>query len=281
MIRYDNELYYFQYAPPTERLEDATKGKRPSAPFAGAEPWQCSVFYFWWLFLRENEAYRTACETRGQGECRALYFDFSDIYETNFPTWWMETGRDLFCEPRSEGVQITTRADLRNSYSGDDRLLLSIDRGSDIERALAEVRNILRKPENNMRNKGASQALYQVFTKPVLTSLYLHHKVYTLARAHSGMAMHEIGYKAGVMPSVTPSDPEAKAKLASVTGRIMRQAERIIEYVGKGVFPVITDEHAKDVPDFLAQVQRSSQQRVREIASGPYETTFGQRRKFL
>jgi hypothetical protein len=279
MIRYDNELYYFQYAPPTDRLEDATKGKRPSAPFAGAQPWQCSVYYFWWLFLRENKAYQTACETRGQSELRALYSDFGEIYDTDFPTWWMETGRDLFCEPRSEGVQITTPAQL--SYSSDDRLLLSIDRASDIERALAEIRSLLRKPENNMRNKGSSQALYQVFTKPVLTSLHQHHEVYTFARANPGMKMHEIGHKVGVMPSVTPSDPEAKAKLASVTGRVMRQAERIIEHVGMGVFPVITDEHANAVSGFVEQVERSSQQRVREITSGPYETTFGMRRRFL
>ena len=193
----------------------------------------------------------------------------------------MDTGRDLFCEPRSAGVQITARAELRNSYNADDRLLLSIDRGSDIERVLAEVRSLLRKPENQMRNKGSSQALYQVFTKPVLTSLYQHHKVYTHAMENPGMTMHEIGNLAGVMPSVEPSDPEAKAKLASVTGRIMRQAANIIEYVGRGVFPVITDEHASDVSDFLAKVKISSEQRVNEITSGPYETTFGQRRKFL
>jgi len=281
MIRYDNELYYFQYAPPTDRLEDATKGKRPSVPFTGAQPWQCSVYYFWWLFLRENEAYRTACETRGQSELRALYFDFGDVHDTDFPTWWLETGRDLFCEPRSESVQIVKQGELRYSYDADDRLLLTIDRGSDIERVLAEVRSLLRKSENKLRNKGASQALYQVFTKPVLTSLYQHHKVYTLRKSKPDAALYEIGDEAGVMTSLSPSDPEAKAMLASVTGRIVRQAERIIEYVGQGVFPVITEEHEKLVPAFREALKKSSQKRVQEVTAGPYETTFGMRRQFL
>ncbi|WP_189539698.1 hypothetical protein [Novosphingobium arvoryzae] len=281
MIRYDNELYYFQYAPPTDRLEDATKGKRPSVPFTGAQPWQCSVYYFWWLFLRENEAYRTACETRGQSELRALYFDFGDVHDTDFPTWWLETGRDLFCEPRSESVQIVKQGELRYSYDADDRLLLTIDRGSDIERVLAEVRSLLRKSENKLRNKGASQALYQVFTKPVLTSLYQHHKVYTLRKSKPDAALYEIGDEAGVMTSLSPSDTEAKAMLASVTGRIVRQAERIIEYVGQGVFPVITEEHEKLVPAFREALKKSSQKRVQEVTAGPYETTFGIRRQFL
>lgn len=279
MIRYDNELYYFQYAPPTDRLEDATKGKRPSAPFAGAAPWQCSVYYFWWLFLRENEAYQTACQTRGQGKCRALYLDFGDIYATDFPTWWMETGRDLFCEPRSAGVQTTTRDELGNK--ADERIILSIDRGSDVERVLAEVRSLLRKPENKIRDKGASQALYQVFTKPVLTSLHQHHKVYTLARENPSMTMHEIGHQAGIMPSLKPNDADAKAMLASVTSRTLRQAENIIKYVSEGVFPVMNDGQVPLVPKFIERVESSSKQRVREITSGPYETTFGQRRKIL
>jgi hypothetical protein len=60
------------------------------SPFAGAERWKCSVYYFWWEYLRRHAGYRTTCENGGNGDFANLYKDFGDIHSTDFPTWWWQ-----------------------------------------------------------------------------------------------------------------------------------------------------------------------------------------------
>jgi hypothetical protein len=49
-----NRPLFFVYAPPL-------KGKRPSnrravePPYQGAPAWKCSVYYYWWEYLRRHE----------------------------------------------------------------------------------------------------------------------------------------------------------------------------------------------------------------------------------
>jgi hypothetical protein len=275
MVRYEDELYYFQYAPPLDRLEDASRSNRPSLPFATAEPWQCSVYYFWWLFLKENDDYHATHEARGVGPCARVYNDFGDIYTPDFPTWWMERGRDLFCEPRSAAVQLTSPDQLLADAIFTDRLVLTIDQNSDVDRVLAEVRSLMRMPRSGLGRARGSQALYPVFTKPVLTSLHQHHQVYELARDNPSLPMSEIGRRAGLMPSIDPTDADSRATLASVTARTLRQARMLIKNVARGVFPVSADSHDRKVDSFLDTLQITRRLRVSEIISGPYETEFG------
>jgi hypothetical protein len=60
------------------------------SPFAGAERWKCSVYYFWWEYLRRHEGYRATCAKGGTGEFADLFKDFGDIHSTDFPTWWWQ-----------------------------------------------------------------------------------------------------------------------------------------------------------------------------------------------
>lgn len=60
------------------------------SPYAGAERWKCSVYYFWWEYLRRHEGYRTTCANGGNGEFAHLFKDFGDIHSTDFPTWWWQ-----------------------------------------------------------------------------------------------------------------------------------------------------------------------------------------------
>jgi hypothetical protein len=79
----------FPSAPPP--FAGAPYRPRPlTSPFAGAERWKCSVYYFWWEYLRRHTGYRTTCENGGNGNFANLYKDFGDIHSSDFPTWWWQ-----------------------------------------------------------------------------------------------------------------------------------------------------------------------------------------------
>lgn len=76
-------------------------------PFPKAKPWQCSVYYFWWCFLKEHEGYRKCCENDGKGPYADLYRDFGDVRGNNFRSWWKNTGSQLFAEhPSGSGASV-------------------------------------------------------------------------------------------------------------------------------------------------------------------------------
>ena len=78
-----NRPLFFVYAPPL-------KGTRPSnrravePPYQGAPAWKCSVYYYWWEYLRHHEGYRQTCESAGRGKYADLYADFGNVHEGNF-----------------------------------------------------------------------------------------------------------------------------------------------------------------------------------------------------
>ena len=57
---------FFLYAPPLKGVRPS-KRKPPKAPFKGAKPWQVSVFYYWWEYLRRHEGYAETCRDGGKG----------------------------------------------------------------------------------------------------------------------------------------------------------------------------------------------------------------------
>ncbi|HVZ44586.1 MAG TPA: hypothetical protein VHA82_12320 [Ramlibacter sp.] len=60
-----------------------------------------SVYYWWFVCLRENSDYREACERRGSGNTvfDKLFRDLGDVRRCTFWQWW---GRTMFhfCEPK-------------------------------------------------------------------------------------------------------------------------------------------------------------------------------------
>jgi hypothetical protein len=53
---FNKQLLYFRYAPPLTDLDGATDD-RPNPPFRDAPKQCCSVYYYWWAFLKENVDY--------------------------------------------------------------------------------------------------------------------------------------------------------------------------------------------------------------------------------
>lgn len=231
-----NGVAYFAYAPPLFHPNGRDLSKWPNPAFKGSETWQNSVYYYWWLFLQENEDYRTTCENGGRGPKEELYRDFGNVHLGTFKDWWIYHGREIFREPRAEGVRIS-----RDVEDHSNRLQISVPLTGDLERTLVELRAVLQPAFQEYRlEKGPSQAKYPVATKPVPSSL---HKLYRIHRAHKEH------------PDLTQSElfdflkissaTQSKETQASTISRSLKMTKILIEQVGNGIFPVSSDVQIK------------------------------------
>ena len=114
---------FFIHAPPFKGMRSKETGEylskrlaRIQPPFNDAKPWQCSVYYYWWEFLKRHEGYKDCCARNGAGRYKKLYADFGDIhaFETkDFWAWWSEKlevthkrGEYLFAEPVARHLKV-------------------------------------------------------------------------------------------------------------------------------------------------------------------------------
>lgn len=91
---------------PVLERSDSSCAVHAVSPFPKAKPWQCSVYYFWWRFLKEHEGYRECCENGGEGPHAETYRDFGDIRGNDFRSWWKKSGRHLFTVLPPEKYQV-------------------------------------------------------------------------------------------------------------------------------------------------------------------------------
>jgi hypothetical protein len=226
---FNKEVVYFIYAPPVTDLDQIDEKKRPKKAFSNASNWESSVFYYWWLFLRENEIYRQACDYDLLGPKHHLFNDFGNVHDTDFITWWKARGRDLFREPQSEGVRLTALG-----AHDKDRVNISIPMTGDLERSLTEIRALLQPIlKSNRIVAGPSKARYPVASKPVLSSLYKIYNIYRASKKYPDMKPWEIFEHLEMSTAV-----QSKESQSSTISRALNQANFLIEHVGAGIFPV-------------------------------------------
>lgn len=227
---------YFRYAPPLTDLDAYSDDDLPKIPFKGALPFQRSVFYYWWLFLKEHEGYLACCEAGGTGEYTALHADFGDVRDDDFMKWWKKGGRLLFCVPQDDPIHLYPSREFQ--LNDEDRVVVSLPVHRDVDDMLAELKALLKPLRKHAPlRKSDNRAKYEVATKPVLSSLHQHWQVWRLKNQKPDMKLHEIADEVGI----TADDKEGKDPKqlkAIIVSRYKRQAETLIEYVGKGIFPI-------------------------------------------
>lgn len=242
---------FFVYAPPRKGIR-RSKRKPPKPPFVGAKPWQCSVYYFWWKYLRENDDYIKCCNSSGRGPLAKLYRDFGDVRDDDFWAWW-RSHEHLFCEPPLR------RTHIFGSNEGQklaDYVLLAVPGDMPVALAVQQIRKLL--PTALKRPKRLttdSQASYPVATKPILSSLHMHLRVWEARKKHPEKKLHELADLVGLIVSENipkelaaefrrdPTlyrkdiDREIRHKKAVLASRHLRIAAQYIKNVGKGQFP--------------------------------------------
>lgn len=238
---------YFVYAPPD--FDDGFYPYRlPNPPYPNAEKWKCSVYYYWWLYLRRNANYQLTCEQGGRGPCAELYRDFGNIYEGDFRSWWQEHWK-LFAEP----IAVTSSDDVHTVF--ERSITIRIDLDAKRSRVLDDVRNILAEQQADLdQDRIASSATYPVETNPVLSALHQHLAVWdmkglnpwvsdaVLADLSNIRVNHVVNGLTAQQAEMTGRDPvriisEVKRRKVQALQRHLRVAEQHIKYAGLGRFP--------------------------------------------
>ena len=238
------KVRYFRYAPPLTKLDDTSDDRRPNPPYRNAPLYTHSVYYFWWLFIKEHEGYLACCASGGKGEYAQLYADFGDVRGDDFMAWWRSTGRDLFCEPPQPEIEVLT-ADPKG-FDFESRVLLSVPMTGDIQRTVAELRELLLPTLKRMTTKDLRKSLarYQVASKPVLTSLYQHWLAWRARKEHPNASLHELADLAGIAADAGSDGKDRRSKMlkANKIKRYLSGSEELIKNVVLGKFPLFNEE---------------------------------------
>jgi hypothetical protein len=243
-------MLYFRHAPPllTRHFElEAYSLKRPQPPYRDAKGWHCSIYYFWWRFLRENEQFRERTAEIGSTEAR-VQRDFDKAMVMNFPNWWIAQGRFLFCEPQSEGIRVFKQGD--DIAFSSDQLVISLPVYGDIERSLSEIRAVLGPVLKQRREEvSPSRARYPIAATMPLNALYKCYNIWRVRRDNPDMKLHEVALCGGLLPNGPLDMADVKRTLAAAAARYIREANTIIENVGRGQFPVKSTAQANQLPE--------------------------------
>ena len=169
------KLFYI-YAPPIKGRRNRhgeliSKRVQPNAPFRTAEPWQCSVYYFWWEYLRRHMGYKRCCEQRGKGKYSSLYADFGNVHASDdFWAWWCEHNH-LFAEPPARQLLELDGAGANETEP--DTLHIQVPLEVRMPYLVDAFRKLLQaNAEAVKRAKSVSRAAYPGCAKPKLGSLY-------------------------------------------------------------------------------------------------------------
>ncbi|WJS99862.1 hypothetical protein [Novosphingobium humi] len=257
---FGRKIMYFRHAPPFTNLDDVS-ARDTQPPFDNAPGYQCSVFYYWWAFLRESEPYRLCCENGGTGPLASLYAYFGDVRPDDFMQWWRfgghkrdgqnkaYSGRSLFCEPVRPPIK-ALQAPIDTSALDDKCVLLSVPISNDLARMTAEFQQLMRPiVEERMREYGEPQdkALFVVTSpNPSLKSL---HKILTAWQAkqrHTGK-QYDLAVSLGITDRIDGErgDPDHERSVYTTLKRLLTKAEVLIKNAERGRFPDHTDYDKK------------------------------------
>lgn len=240
---------YFVYAPPD--FGDVPYHYRaPNPPYPQAEGWKCSVYYYWWLYLKRNDDYRLTCEQGGDGPCADLYRDFGNIYAADFRTWWSSHWQ-LFAEPIAVVEQ-------DNQHAPFDRpLTLTIDLQAKRNRVLDDIRFILTEMQADLvQDRVVSEAHYAIETNPVLSALHQHLVVWDMKKLNEWVddavladladirVNHVVNGSTAEQARIRFDDrevaritSEVKRRKVQAAQRHIRTASQYIQNAGLGRFP--------------------------------------------
>jgi hypothetical protein len=218
------------------------------------EWWESSVYYLWWEFLRRHEGYKKTCESGGKGKFAKLYEDFGNVDGVTFKDWWTEGGRGarLFSEPPlPNSVMVVDPTDidaLSESWKSGDVLVVAIPLALPKRFIIRKFSALLRKHHTRRRGQRTfreSQALYPIAAQFNRHSLKKILDTYELNQREPDLTLWEIAQKLAIGTKLTTKDTPAevvhkKSVLSTSASKKLALARRIIDGVGRGVFPAFS-----------------------------------------
>ena len=228
------------------------RGKRK---LSDASLWQRSVYYWWWEYLRRNQAYRYVCEKEGRVTNRLLkrvYADFGNVHDVSFYEWWSKDrrGAELFANPRHHAtVELLQSGSV---VSSDARLIaislpLTLPKRF-LRKKVDSMLDALHPSRRGLQYAKQSEAKYLYRAQPNVASLRSTLAVYdaiTLAKLEAKKSPYwQIAVDLKLAASSHPLDDDSpsaltakKVVLSATVGRMYKRALKMIDNAGKGVFP--------------------------------------------
>ena len=229
----------FSYKHPTFGRSNAVKA---------TEPFKNSVYYLWWEFLRRSDAYKKCCASGGMRKLKNIYQDFSDVFTTDFKTWWQtnERGAYLFAEqlpPKMTLIDAMPDANVANQV-----VVIQVPLKLPKRLLMSEFQKLLNTHhagKRGRRNNVASTARYPVTGHIDTDALQKCLRVYDMKIANPKMPLWQITQECKAIKRDTfiiDSDAQGiitnkKLILANTASRLLKKAALIIENTEQGKFP--------------------------------------------
>lgn len=219
--------------------------------------WKESVYYLWWEFLRRHDGYKKTCDQGGKGKYAKLYRDFGDVHVCGFKQWWTQNDRGarLFAEPAiPQTVVHLTKDDLATfclEWDGENVLVFAAPIFLPKRAIQKSIARLLKKHHPRKRGERTikeSRALYPFSSQFSFTSLSRALEVYDLKKSHPELKLWEVAQRFDFITNLTKEEMEGRGRTAAVAigkkntmsvavSRKLKLARRVIDGVGKGVFP--------------------------------------------
>jgi hypothetical protein len=235
---------HFTFSHPVFRQPETTSGKQRKD----------SVYYYWWEFLRRHDGYKSTCNNGGNGKYAKLYRDFGDVHDGTFKEWWTKGGRGahLFAEPSLPTSVIDLKPEdlvtLSECWKAGAVLVVAIPLTLRKRFIVQKFNKLLAKHHKRRRGQrtlGESQALYPIraqFTHDSLKKI-----LDTYDRRKSGHVWWKIGQELRLGDTLTKEELKGEGatldkrhKLTVAASKKFALALRIIDGVGRGIFPDIS-----------------------------------------
>lgn len=216
--------------------------------------WECSVYYWWWAYLRQNERYLECCESGGKGQLAGLFAKFGDVRGDDFQSWWkepiegIERGAHLFSDPASNSIRLLEEGEKVPPRIEAITLTLPLNLPKKLlEKRFSEFLIKHHKGKRGIQLAKSSKALCKVKGQPNIPALALGLKIYEIKKSNPKMPLWEIG---NTLPEVLrtqklkstdlPQDVLVKkGALTATVSRFLKTVRRRIDRTieGEGIFP--------------------------------------------
>lgn len=231
---------------------------RKSAPRPVKDQLQ-SPYYWWWAYLRRSEAYLKCCEQGGKGKLAKIYADFGDVREDNFKKWWTanDKGASLFGEQRQQVKfgPMSDPSEWHPDWTTDVALVIAIPLSMSKRGIQSGIAKLLEQRIKSRRGRKAlkdaeSSARYPLARNYSARNLGKALEVYDLWKRgkinpDEKLKLWEIGVAASLntLKKATCTDPhermEIRNRLNAAVNRYVKEAQKHIAGVEKGVFPAV------------------------------------------
>jgi hypothetical protein len=242
----------FPYAPP-DYQGAPFRARLPKPPFEGAEGWTCSVYYFWWEYLRRHEGYRETCQHDGEGEHAELYKWFGDVHEGDFHDWWWSHYHLFTFMSETQNIAQSSKF-----YLESEGVFLHVGYARSKSEMISSAREqIMKIPQKEISAELQKSIRFKPAARPVLKSLHQHLLAWDAKQQHPELGDAELCDVAGLEVSL-PYDPKEISVLKSegsawrdmngvnrrakalAVQRHLRIAQQYIDNVVTGQFPLRT-----------------------------------------